>query len=151
MKKGIFGIAPTAVLIVMFGCATVSTTGEGKVNPDDLAAAAVDELVNAYEGGDAARFMTLVSARYLESYEDLQTALDDTLGTAVLVQLDIRPERIRQAEDGMVLVDAGWSKTIVRSTAPDTEITFGKVTLIFIRYTPDVLKLFSQKGDPVFP
>ncbi|MBN2225115.1 MAG: hypothetical protein JW765_10600 [Deltaproteobacteria bacterium] len=151
MKKVIFRTVVTAALAVILGCATMPATDEGKAAPDDLAAAVVDKLAGAYENRDVSGFMTLVSARYFEGYGDLQTALEEALDTVVSADLDIRPERIWQREDGMVLMDAGWSKTIMRSTAPETETTSGRVTFIFIRYRTDVLKLFSQKGDPVFP
>lgn len=69
----------TVALALSLGCATMPVTGGGKAAPDGLASAVVDKLVNAYEGRDVPGFMTLVSARYLEGYEDLQTALEDAL------------------------------------------------------------------------
>jgi len=151
MKKPIFRIASTAAVIVILGCTTVSTTGGPTTIPADPAAAVMDRLVSAYEQRDAPGFMALVSARYLGGYEDLQTALEDSLKTTVSIKLDVRPERIWESEDGTIFMDADWSKTITRRDVPGVEITFGRVTAIFIRYNADVIKLLSQKGDPVFP
>ena len=157
MKKTIFRIAwaaaigAIAAMAVILGCTTVSTTGGPETAPADLSAAVMDRLVSAYEQRDVPGFMTLVSARYLGGYEDLQTALEDSLKTTVSIELDVRPERIWESEDGMIFMDAGWSKTITRRDVPGVEITFGRVTAIFIRYKADVIKLFAQKGDPVFP
>jgi hypothetical protein len=151
MKTGILRIVWSAALIVMLGCATSPGTGESPPSLDDLAATAVDELVGAYEDRDVSGFMAMISARYLEGYEDLQATLQDTLETVLSVQLEIDPQRVWEAEGDKVFVDAGWSKTITRSTPPGTETTSGRVTFIFIRYTSEVLKLLSQKGDPVFP
>ncbi len=144
-------IASIAALVVMLGCATTSVTGETKPNPDDLAAGVVEKLVGAYDDRDVSGFMTLVSARYLQGYEDLQTALEGKLETAVSVDLQIDPERVWEAENDKVFMDAAWRKSITRSSAADIEMTSGRVTFTFIRYDSDVLKLFSQGGDPVFP
>ena len=151
MKKAISRLAWAGALLAIFGCATVSAPGTTPLPPDKLAAAVVERLVNAYGKRDVPGFMTLVSARYLDSYEVLQAGLEDTLGTVVSAKLDVRPERTWRSENDMVLVDAAWTKTIVKSGAPNAEVTSGRVTLTFIRYGPDVLKLFSQKGNPVFP
>ena len=151
MKRTIFRIMPAAALAVILGCASVSTTGAPGTAPDDRAALVTERLVSAYEQHDAPRFMALVSSRYLEGYQDLQTALEKGLETAVSIDLDVRPERTWETEDGMVFVDAGWSKAITRAGAPGVEVTFGRVTLILIRYNAETIKLLSQKGDPVFP
>ncbi len=151
MKKQIIRVALAVALAAVFGCTTMPAPGDSTAAPDALAAAAVDRLARAYESRDVSGLMALVSARYLEGYGALQTALEDALDTAVSVALDIQPERIWEQEDGTILMDAAWSKTRMKSSASDTEMTSGRVTFIFIRYENDVLKLLSQKGDPVFP
>jgi hypothetical protein len=154
MNKTVFRITSTVALAVILGCATVSTTGGTNPvpgAPGDRAAAVTERLVRAYEGRDVGEFMTLVSARYLGGYEDLQAALEDTFGTVVSVELDVKPERTWESEEGTVLTDVSWAKTIRRGGAGGAEVTFGRATLVFIRYNADVLKLLSQKGDPVFP
>lgn len=151
MKRTVFRIAPAAALAVILGCAAVSTTGTSGTAPNEYAAAVTERLANAYEQHDAARFMTLVSSRYLEGYEDLQMGLEKSLETAISIELDVRPGRTWETADGTVFVDAGWSKAIKRKDVPDVEVTFGRVTLIFIRYNAETIKLLSQEGDPVFP
>jgi hypothetical protein len=151
MKTTVFRPALAGVLLLMLGCVTVPPSGNAPQALDERADAVLDGLVNAYETKDAAGFMALVSARYLDGYGDLQAALEDTLGAAVSATLDVRPERVWEDGNGMVLVDAAWDKTIMKNGAPGVVTTKGRVTLTFIRYNRDVLKLLSQKGDPVFP
>jgi hypothetical protein len=151
MTKGILTVAAAVALAAAFGCATMSAPGGTAAAPDELAAAVTDGLMRAYEQRDVPGFMALVSARYLGGYGDLQAALEDELATAVSVDLEIRPERVWEQQDNTVFMDAGWDKTVVRSAAPDEKTTAGRVTFVFIRYADDVLKLLSQKGDPVFP
>ncbi len=147
----VFSIVAAAALAVTLGCATMSAPGGTAAAPDRLAADVVNGLERAYEQRDVPGFMSLVSARYLGGYGDLQAALEDTLDTAVSVDLVIRPERVWEGEDKTVFMDAGWSKTVARTGAPGVVTTAGSVTFVFFRYSGDVLKLLSQKGDPVFP
>lgn len=151
MKQILFYIALAAALAAVLGCTTTTTTGAPAPDLDARVAEAIHGLVGAYERRDVPGFMALVSARYLTGYGEFQAALEDSLATVVSATVDVRPERVWETEDGMVLVDAGWSKTVTRGGAPGTDVTFGRVTLIFVRHQPDVLKLLSQKGDTVFP
>ena len=144
-------VASAVVLMVVLGCAGMPPAGPPGPATDDLAAGVLDKLVSAYERRDVPEFMTLVSARYAGGYGDLQEALEDTLGTALSIELTVKPERIWESEDGIVFMDVGWAKTVTRKNAPENEITFGTATLAFIRYNDTVLKLFSQDGNPIFP
>jgi hypothetical protein len=151
MKSVIARIVWCAAVMALVGCATAPGTNVSRPSPDELAVTAVDGLVRHYEARDVSGFMTLVSARYLGGYEDFQASLGHVMGTAVPVDLEIRPERVWEAEGDRVFMDARWYKTVTTGGRSHVELTSGKVTLVFIRYAPDVLKLLEQKGDPVFP
>jgi hypothetical protein len=147
MKNLLLSVALIVALAAFVGAALAA---DPQTPVEDQARSAVNELVAAYEARDVPHFMTLVSARYLEGYEDLQDALDADLDQSVSIDLEIVPERIWAGEENKVFMDARWNKTVFRgSGAPES--ASGTVTFIFIRYDDDTLKLLSQKGNPVFP
>jgi hypothetical protein len=151
MKTIFVRIVWSVALMGLVGCATAPGTNVSRPSPDELATAAVDGLVRSYEARDVPGFMTLVSARYLGGYEDFRAALGRAMEAAVSVDLEIRPERVREAEGGRVFMDARWDKTVTTGGRPGVESTSGEVTLVFVRYEAGVLKLLAQQGDPVFP
>ena len=142
---------PLLAITVLFACATTPAPAP-RTSAEDLARNIVAELGSAYERRDVRDFMALVSARYLEGYGDFQARIEDSLDAASSIELEIVPERIWAGDEkDRVFVDARWKKTRITGPHRSPEVTTGRVTFTFIRYGSDILKLFSQKGNPVFP
>ena len=155
MKRiAIFFVASIFISMIVFGCAGMnSVTIKDKQLEDsafDLAKDALIGLSDAYETRDKTAFMKLVSAKYLGGYQDLEEALSEDFDRFDSASVDIIPERVWVDEDDRIFVDAGWRKTTF-SSASGSDLTSGTTTFIFIRYEDDVVKLFSMRGDPVFP
>ncbi len=156
MKKiAIFFVTSVFTSMIAFGCATLtSSTVKDKHLEDsafDLAKEALTGLSDAYDTRDTTEFMKLVSPKYLEGYQDLEEALLEDFDRFDSVSIDIVPERVWVDEEERIFVDASWRKAAFRTDSSESEVTSGMTSFIFIRYEEDVLKLFSMKGDPVFP
>jgi hypothetical protein len=156
MKRiAIFFVTSILISMIAFGCASMTSgTIKDKQLEDsafDLAKDALVGLSDAYEMRDETAFMRLVSAKYLGGYQDLEEALSEDFDRFDSADVDIIPERVWVDEDGKIFVDTGWRKTTFSSTSPTSNLTSGTTTFIFIRYEEDVVKLFSMRGDQVFP
>lgn len=156
MKKiAVFFVASFFASMIAFGCASLTSgvVKDKRIEDSafDLAKNTLTRLSDAYETRDTTAFMKLVSPKYLEGYQDLEEALSEDFDRLDSVSVDIIPERVWVDEEGKIFVDASWRKTTFASGSSGSDLTSGMTTFIFIRYEEDVLKLFSIRGDSVFP